>query len=1042
MKGPSRALFAAVSALLFTTALYGAERTVTIKSARSTVYSGTKESDGSETVRFIGDVTILVSEGSTTSTISADEIVYNKTRETLEAHGSVRFERKTGASGGQLFTGEALLFNIKDQEGEFLGGKITQDSGKKDGDPYIVHAEIAGRDSGATMAFKNGVLTTCDEPDPHWSIKASRIWLLPGNEIALFNGIFFIGPLPILYIPAFYYPSDEMIVNPVFGVRNRQGAFVQTTTYLLGRKPLKKTSAADKSNFTNFLQSDTLKEQRREGLFFRNLETDAKNQGTDYVKLMVDAYSGLGAMAGLEGNLSPQDTFLRNFSFSVLAGMSRTLFPPLEGISYSPYDSQGREYWDSSSFFGVSLPFRFRSDLSLKINQASLSLDIALPLISDPYFKQDFLDRSEDLNWFDYILNQDTLALGSSISTETSYSWKVNGSFNPKITYLKPWIDTLNVTKLSGTVLLSSKANEGLTRANAAYSPERTFYYPQKINPELSLTIGGTLLSSEDRTNPTTQSSSVGEGVIQNPFKPEIGEETGESREDAVNGSVRDAFPALSNQIPAQNANESTWSLTWLYQPSVLEEITYDSTDWHEPSDVDWNSYASVFNRLKNDLDLTGKYDMGKIVKLSSTVKFSSTLQDHPWMSDSVNTPLQQDTAKLNDYKSSVWLVTSTEQASLSPFSASSLFSPSSLSWNLSGTLAKSSFNGTAEDPSWKTELFEWDKTYVTNHYASATAGFNLADNVQSLKITSYLDPLLQSYKGELSLGWAPLSVTGSTRLFEKDTGGRKWYWDPFVSTVKIGLPFSSSLSQGFTYNIQEEEPSSLSYNLNTPYVSADYRFSSAIPYELIPGSGWVLKGTKKEFIPTSTSLTVSNTKKQLALGGWKNRINLLFSVSSTVKLDLLKITDSSLTFTPSITFKIHEFLDLTFSSSSENGVIARYFQDYANLPVRLPGETNPLIDLADSFMFWDTPRRTASGYKLTNLSLTAIHNLHDWTATFSTTVRPELITDTAKPYYDFKPVISLTVQWKPVTDIKTSVKSEKGVFTLNTTSSDSASTP
>ena len=160
---------------LFTTALYGAERTVTIKSARSTVYSGTKESDGSETVRFIGDVTILVSEGSTTSTISADEIVYNKTRETLEAHGSVRFERKTGASGGQLFTGEALLFNIKDQEGEFLGGKITQDSGKKDGDPYIVHAEIAGRDSGATMAFKNGVLTTCDEPDPHWSIKASRI---------------------------------------------------------------------------------------------------------------------------------------------------------------------------------------------------------------------------------------------------------------------------------------------------------------------------------------------------------------------------------------------------------------------------------------------------------------------------------------------------------------------------------------------------------------------------------------------------------------------------------------------------------------------------------------------------------------------------------------------------------------------------------------------------------------------------------------------------------------------------------------------------
>ena len=48
-------------------------------------------------------------------------------------------------------------------------------------------------------------------------------------------------------MPFFYYPKDEMIFNPVFGYKPREGYYVQTTTYLVGRKPLQNSSTKNKN---------------------------------------------------------------------------------------------------------------------------------------------------------------------------------------------------------------------------------------------------------------------------------------------------------------------------------------------------------------------------------------------------------------------------------------------------------------------------------------------------------------------------------------------------------------------------------------------------------------------------------------------------------------------------------------------------------------------------------------------------------------------------------------------------------------------------
>ena len=151
------------------------------------------------------------------------------------------------------------------------------------------------------------------------------------------------------------------------------------------------------------------------------------------------------------------------------------------------------------------------------------------------------------------------------------------------------------------------------------------------------------------------------------------------------------------------------------------------------------------------------------------------------------------------------------------------------------------------------------------------------------------------------------------------------------------------------------------------------------------------------------------------------------------MKFDLLKFTGSSFDFVPTVTFKLTDFIDLSFSSNSTNDVIARYFQNVINLPAELPGEKNPLIDLQKSFYFLDKKERSMSGFKLKSLSVEVTHYLHDWTANLKTTLKPELKTDGAY-YYDFVPEVTFIVQWKPISDIKTTVKSKEGVFTLNTT--------
>ena len=177
--------------------------------------------------------------------------------------------------------------------------------------------------------------------------------------------------------------------------------------------------------------------------------------------------------------------------------------------------------------------------------------------------------------------------------------------------------------------------------------------------------------------------------------------------------------------------------------------------------------------------------------------------------------------------------------------------------------------------------------------------------------------------------------------------------------------------------------------------------------------------------------INFSNSSQPIEIYAWKNRIKLEFSFNSSLNFNLIRVTDSSFSFSPKLVFKIHEFLDISFSAVSRNDVIARYFQDSLNLPIVIPGEKNIFKDLISSFYFWDENARLQSGFKLKSLSLDLTHYLKDWLMKFSYSVKPVLRTGASRKYYELVPTITFFVQWNPIGDIKVQTKKEDNVFSV-----------
>lgn len=184
----------------------------------------------------------------------ADSAGFNEYTRAIDLEGNVKLE-ELSASGKQqkLIRARSLTvdmdrrmvvppsdFVMDDDTGTVYGKSGFMDYGSESGrvnEGRFAHKNFVFRGkvvefgrSGYT--YKKASITSCDDEPPHYRLRASRIYLVPGRYFLAYNTFFFVGRVPVFYFPVVYRPIGGgtpfvSIFRPGYDQRN--GLFIKST---------------------------------------------------------------------------------------------------------------------------------------------------------------------------------------------------------------------------------------------------------------------------------------------------------------------------------------------------------------------------------------------------------------------------------------------------------------------------------------------------------------------------------------------------------------------------------------------------------------------------------------------------------------------------------------------------------------------------------------------------------------------------------------------------------------------------------------------
>ena len=1014
---------------------------VTIESAQSTDYFRIEVID-EDYARLIGEVRISLKDNDSVHSIKANEILFNRTRNIITARGGVEYIKEQDDTT-EIFRGSSITVNTDDWSSIFLDG----DSEKKlegEGAAYRFSGEVITRSTEDVMILKNAQISNANADEVFWSVNASKLWLLPGSDFAIFNAVLKVGEIPVLYIPFFYYPADEVIFHPVIGFRSREGSFAQTTTYILGRP---KADNANASSISRILGNANDMEKRREGVFLRSTGKKSTDPNTTTLKAIFDLYSNLGAYFGFDFS-TPKFTIFDAFDISLGLGLSRTISKV--GDNWTPFGETYNELsdWNRSKLFTKDLPVRYRLTTKSSVSGKFGSLSWDLPLYSDPYMDYDFLNRAEDMDWFNMI--QQGAALEGESTPETqiqSYQWQLNGSLRPTFQKLAPYISNISLSSFSMTLSFNQLKNidpelrQGSPNLYFFAMDRATLFSLSGSITGAPLALGaGAAASSQAQQIPEFDDPFRGIGIPRSPWETET--------EAAAQILPENALipPVLNQRFDLPKVGRLRFNINYQMSPTASSEYQFSSLA-AEKGNTERQSILVNFGGNGNVNFILNQSEN----LFTNTVTFTGngTWRDIYINEDAeeyTNDPNRADRERLQQYNQTFFTSTYANTSVVRPLYRNAVFSQSNVQYSFRGTLVKSKFTGTAEDPKWEFDWGTWEKEGrkddrdiigLTSHQFSTKIAANIMEKMQDVSLTADLPPFDNA-----------ISTNATFRVWISDTNARirmtrpedaeEWKYDPFYLTETLRLHTKSTLTY---YMIAEVDPmkeyqgvTTITTSLTLWSFKASFSAVRMRPYyfeytkddDPLQGGKWVAE-EEPMFVPRDLTFNYNHNFSNIDL--IKNKIKFSTNISTSLLFDLQRHTNSNFNFTMGFTLNITNFLDLTFSSRTENAVIFRYFKNVPGMEeltkMYPKGEqNNVLTDLFDSFNFSDDAKRQRTGFKMKSFNLAATHHSGDWNAIMGITMSPFRRENSTK--YEFNTDFSFLVQWVPISEIKTDIRYEK----------------
>jgi len=1042
-------------------------REVVIESANESEYFSLDQVN-EDYVRLRGGVRLRTTQENETAvhTIEAEEIVFNRNENSLTASGNVRY-RIDREGEVEEFTGNTLSFQLDSWEGQFLEGVSSRE---RDVEGEEIRFRYSGdymtRTEGDIVVMEDGEISSSTATPPSYSIRAERIWVFGAGEWAIRRARLYVGRVPIVAFPFFFKPGDQVFFNPVFGTKDREGAFLQTTTYVVGEKETEESTIS----FLQVGDDEAAGPREREGLFLVPAQGNgesASGGGSEpgTVKVLFDMYAKLGAYTGVEAELSRLGP-IRSISGRAGIGVSRHLYPGNAGggagdtAGLTPYyvtDGEAVSDWNTSSFLDLQLPFRYLVDVDLSAREAWASGSGALELYSDPYVDLDFGSRAEDMDWIGLISGDEDEASGTGFAAEKRrLRWRSSLRLNPSLSFLSPYIGSLSIREIGASLDWRSRKRSDPTPeiSEADRSPEETFFYPTRsVFPSVGLSMSGTLLDLPRQEQRSDQATRNEEGRrIEAPFRPPWDAGTEPEANEEGKGEEAGSVPPvyrLPSLRPGSRGLEFPdpfgADLGYRINSTSTIENSYDDDEWERPAEVGFQyAYSSATTNNSARLNY-GTTVLERLISFDGSVEASGRYREIYNQADPDNEQTRSIVKQAARYSSLI--IQNDASASVAPLPKESAFGASKLEYRLGADLFRLVFDdeasGTGEDfdPVYRNERVKWDKEYVDSHSIEAQLQTNINDNRQRLSVSTSLPPLDRSYRSTLNTAFGFWSATLRLSAKESDesSGGEnsdgEFVFDPLSFSQRLSFGDTASLSQSAIYDMEEGFFERVTMEVAGAVGSANVRFRRSRDVEFDSGfieenrsSPWI-ESDNESLRPASAQANLSYELPSLLL--WRNRISVEAGARSGIEADLQRFTDSNLSLRTEVKVGIHEFLEFSLSSSSQNNFIYRYIPVLA---ARVQREPRSLLgDLLRSFNFFKREDREESFFNLQRLSLSATHRLGDWDLVLSYSGRPSLLEERSPPEYEWDTELAITVQWRPLPELKSEVTYEDEEFQYET---------
>jgi hypothetical protein len=1030
---------------------------ITIESARSTEYF-TLDAVDEEYARLRGDVVISLRDGDSVHRITAWELLYNRSRNLLSASGGVEYIKESGDTI-ETFRGESITVDLDNWASIFMDG-VSERSISGDETTYRFSGTIISRSAEEATVLSDASISNAGNEEAFWSLSASKIWLLPGSDFAILNGFLKVGEIPVLYIPAFFFPADEVVFHPVLGYRSREGSFFQTTTYILGRPQAESTT--ESSSISRILGNSSDMEKTQHGIFLRRTGKKSRDPNTTRLSVLLDAYANLGFYGGAELAL-PKKGIFNDYKLSLGIGRTRDVVKLGDNNIYTPFlppDYDGTSEWNSAYLGGLNVPFRFRMTNAGSLSGRYGTFNWSLPYYSDRFVDRDFMDRSEEMDYVKMLKNE-----GSPTETEAnltknvigSYEWRVGGSSTLSLPSLAPYITNLSISNISSFINFNyrNSAQWGQSKQNL---PDSAFFYPDKFTLyTISASVSGTPFSlggtpagqtsqataNQNEDAPEEPDPFRGLGVPNTPWVEEEATDTVVSR----TGSDPNALvpPPLSQRFELPRAGGLRFSVAYQLSPTSATELKFDSAPgtqanphWNEAEDVDWSEFSSILFTAKSDGNITFSLsDTNNLV--STTLKFlgSGSLQDYTYLNEDsteFDSDAERNTARIRAMTATSFTSSSEFTATVRPFYLNPVWSNTNFQYSIKNLIAKSVLKDTASnnpDDAWYDMSWgRWERDSLEGHKLAANLQASVMNKAKNLSITTDMPPEETSLTGDATIRvWiSETNFNGKIRDPYEDP-----IYDPMRFTETLRFTNSFSASQTIVYDPEKEEFTSMTSNLTFYGLTASFTSTYTTTYqlELDASNQWRWNSYPESFEPRTFNLSYARTFRKDEL--WDKRLSYSLGLNTSLSMDLQRFTSSSFNFSLNFTLGISKFLDISLGTTSSNGSIYRYFRNWGifDIPSGLPviGETNVIKDLIDSFRFDDEKLRQDSAFKLKSFNLSLLHHLGDWDAKLDVKLSPYL-DQTITPYqYEFNTEISFVVRWLPISEIKTEIVRNKDVF-------------